>query len=57
MIGLNEDGIPMIHLYRSCNGQTVMVNRELVDRYITILNNSMDLAKGHLNGNFPGQKS
>jgi len=32
MIGLNEDGIPMIHLYRSCNGQTVMVNRELVDR-------------------------
>jgi len=32
MIGLNEEGVPMIHLYRSCNGQTVMVNRELVDR-------------------------
>jgi len=32
MIGLNEDGIPMVHLYRASNGQTVMVNRELVDR-------------------------
>ena len=34
MIGLNEDGVPMIHLYRSVNGQTVMVNRELVDRSV-----------------------
>ena len=34
MIGLNEDGVPMIHLYRSVNGQTVMVNRELVDRFV-----------------------
>jgi len=32
MIGFNEDEIPMVHLYRSFNGQTVMVNRELVDR-------------------------
>lgn len=32
MIGLNEEGVPMVHLYRSVNGQTVMVNRELVDR-------------------------
>jgi len=32
MIGLNEDGVPMIHLYRACAGQTVMVNKELVDR-------------------------
>jgi len=32
MIGTNEQGVPMIHLYRSSNGQTTMVNRELVDR-------------------------
>jgi len=32
MIGFNEEGVPMVHLYRACNGQTVMVNRELVDR-------------------------
>ena len=32
MIGMNEEGIPMIHLYRANNGQTVMINRELVDR-------------------------
>lgn len=32
MIGLNDEGIPMVHLYRAHNGQTVMVNRELVDR-------------------------
>lgn len=32
MIGMNEDGIPMVHLYRALGGQTVMVNRELVDR-------------------------
>lgn len=32
MIGTNEQGVPMIHLYRASNGQTTMVNRELVDR-------------------------
>lgn len=32
MIGTNEQGVPMIHLYRNSNGQTTMVNRELVDR-------------------------
>jgi len=32
MIGTNEQGVPMIHLYRAVNGQTTMVNRELVDR-------------------------
>jgi len=32
MIGTNEQGVPMIHLYRAANGQTTMVNRELVDR-------------------------
>lgn len=32
MIGTNEQGVPMIHLYRATNGQTTMVNRELVDR-------------------------
>jgi len=32
MIGFSEDGVPMIHLYRASNGQTVLVNRELVDR-------------------------
>jgi len=32
MIGMNEEGVPMIHLYRANNGQTVMINRELVDR-------------------------
>lgn len=33
MIGMNEEGVPMIHLYRANNGQTVMINRELVDRH------------------------
>jgi len=32
MIGTNEQGIPMVHLYRAVSGQTTMVNRELVDR-------------------------
>lgn len=32
MIGTNEAGVPMIHLYRATNGQTTMVNKELVDR-------------------------
>jgi len=32
MIGTNEAGVPMIHLYRAMNGQTTMVNKELVDR-------------------------
>jgi len=32
MIGTNEQGVPMVHLYRHTNGQTVMINRELVDR-------------------------
>jgi len=32
MIGTNESGVPMIHLYRATNGQTTMVNKELVDR-------------------------
>jgi len=32
MIGLSEEGTPMVHLYRAVAGQTVMVNRELVDR-------------------------
>merc|ERR1712088_319529 len=32
MIGTNESGVPMIHLYRASNGQTTMVNKELVDR-------------------------
>lgn len=32
MIGTNEQGVPMVHLYRATNGQTTMVNRELVDR-------------------------
>jgi A-kinase anchor protein 1 len=32
MIGTNESGVPMIHLYRAAGGQTTMVNRELVDR-------------------------
>merc|ERR1712059_7530 len=32
MIGTNEQGVPMVHLYRANNGQTTMVNRELVDR-------------------------
>merc|ERR1719436_40851 len=32
MIGTNEQGVPMIHLYRNSNGQTTMVNKELVDR-------------------------
>lgn len=32
MIGTNETGVPMIHLYRAVAGQTTMVNRELVDR-------------------------
>lgn len=32
MIGTNEQGVPMIHLYRHTSGQTVMVNKELVDR-------------------------
>jgi len=32
MIGTNEQGIPMIHLYRAVSGQTTMVNQELVDR-------------------------
>merc|ERR1719427_541265 len=32
MIGTNEQGVPMIHLYRATNGQTTMVNKELVDR-------------------------
>lgn len=32
MIGFSEEGVPMIHLYRASNGQTVLVNRELVDR-------------------------
>lgn len=32
MLGVDEDNIPMVHIYRNCNGQTVMVNRELVDR-------------------------
>jgi hypothetical protein len=32
MIGTNEAGVPMIHLYRAVAGQTTMVNRELVDR-------------------------
>jgi hypothetical protein len=32
MIGTNEVGVPMVHLYRPNNGQTTMVNRELVDR-------------------------
>lgn len=32
MIGTNESGVPMIHLYRATQGQTTMVNRELVDR-------------------------
>jgi len=33
MIGTNETGVPMIHLYRAVAGQTTMVNRELVDRH------------------------
>lgn len=33
MIGMNEEGVPMVHLYRANNGQTVMINRELVDRH------------------------
>ena len=32
MIGTNEQGVPMVHLYRAVNGATTMVNRELVDR-------------------------
>ena len=32
MIGTNDQGVPMIHLYRAVAGQTTMVNRELVDR-------------------------
>ena len=32
MIGTNESGVPMIHLYRASNDQTTMVNKELVDR-------------------------
>jgi len=32
MIGTNEAGVPMIHLYRRVAGQTTMVNKELVDR-------------------------
>jgi len=32
MIGTNEQGVPMVHLYRATKGQTTMVNRELVDR-------------------------
>jgi hypothetical protein len=32
MIGTNEQGVPMVHLYRAVAGQTTMVNRELVDR-------------------------
>jgi len=32
MIGTNEQGVPMVHLYRHHNGQTVMINRELCDR-------------------------
>ena len=33
MLGVDEDNLPMVHIYRNSNGQTVMVNRELVDRY------------------------
>jgi len=33
MIGTNESGVPMIHLYRAVAGQTTMVNKELVDRH------------------------
>lgn len=32
MIGTNEQGVPMIHLYRAAGGQTTMVNKELVDK-------------------------
>ena len=32
MIGTNQQGVPMVHLYRAVNGATTMVNRELVDR-------------------------
>eukprot|EP00088_Acartia_fossae_P070891 TRINITY_DN959_c0_g1_i1.p1 TRINITY_DN959_c0_g1~~TRINITY_DN959_c0_g1_i1.p1 ORF type:complete len:639 (+),score=120.25 TRINITY_DN959_c0_g1_i1:100-2016(+) len=32
MLGVDEDNLPMVHIYRNSNGQTVMVNRELVDR-------------------------
>ena len=27
MIGTNEQGVPMVHLYRAVAGQTTMVNR------------------------------
>lgn len=32
MLGVDQDNLPMVHVYRNYNGQTVMVNRELVDR-------------------------
>lgn len=32
MLGVDEDNLPMVHIYRDSNGQTIMVNRELVDR-------------------------
>jgi A-kinase anchor protein 1 len=32
MLGVDQDTLPMVHIYRNSNGQTVMVNRELVDR-------------------------
>ncbi len=48
MIGLNEDGVPMIHLYRSVNGQTVMVNRELVDRFVVNTVIKYSLKKGEV---------
>jgi hypothetical protein len=46
MIGMNEEGVPMVHLYRANNGQTVMINRELVDRSVNFCSTVYTYAVG-----------
>ena len=40
MIGTNEQGVPMVHLYRAVAGQTTMVNRW--EQYCAVIGAELD---------------